>query len=175
MFIWQLEGVSFKQICSHIFFFLVLLLFSNPSMGQLLGHFGFVELPEGFKYRDTETVEASQEAARFWEKFHADEEFRAEQKRRINGFEILSRNVPEFKTTILGLRLGLRSMTAQSLTSLTATFWNHWLRQEVTSLWRKSWLRKAPLASDFCLEKDCRQHQPLRLDFPTDFRTWMNQ
>ena len=77
-------------------------------MGQLLGHFGFVELPEGFKYRDTETVEASQEAARFWGKFHAEEEFRVEHKRRENRLEILSRNVPEFKTNIPGIKIGTK-------------------------------------------------------------------
>ena len=99
---------TFKQIVADIYFFSVLLLFSNPSTGQLLGHFGFVELPEGFKYRDTETVEASQEAARFWEKFHAEEEFRAEQKRRINRLEILSTNVPEFKTDIRGVKIGTK-------------------------------------------------------------------
>ena len=86
--------------------FSVLLLLSSPSSGQLLGHFGFVELPEGFDYRDAETVEASKEAARFWHRFHAGEEYQAGSNRRFNGFNILSKIVPDYKTNNHGVRIG---------------------------------------------------------------------
>ena len=81
-------------------FFSVLLLLSSPSSGQLLGHFGFVELPEGFDYRDAETVEASKEAARFWQRYQAGS------NRRLNGFNILSNIVPDYKTKNHGVRIG---------------------------------------------------------------------
>merc|ERR1712168_1405968 len=76
----------------------VFLVFLPLSSGQLLGHFSFVSLREGYEYRDGETVAASQEAARLGEKVYVEEEFKEESRRRSNLQHILSNVIPQFTT-----------------------------------------------------------------------------
>merc|ERR1719370_451906 len=84
----------------------VLLVLPPPSCGQLLGHFSFVPLPEGYEYRDGETVAASQHAARLGERVYREEEFQADNRRRSNEYDILSNIVPQFETSSHGLKIG---------------------------------------------------------------------
>jgi len=84
----------------------VLLVLPAPSCGQLLGHFSYVPLPEGYEYRDGETVAASQQAARLGERVYREEEFQANTRRRSNEFDILSNIVPQFETSSHGLKIG---------------------------------------------------------------------
>merc|ERR1719312_1338471 len=84
----------------------VLLVVPAPSCGQLLGHFSFVPLPDGYEYRDGETVAASQQAARLGERVYREEEFQADSRRRSNEYDILSNIVPQFETSSHGLKIG---------------------------------------------------------------------
>jgi len=84
----------------------VFLVFLPLSSGQLLGHFSFVPLREGYEYRDGETVAASQEAARLGERVYYEEEFQAESRRRSNLQDIHSNVVPQFKTNSHGVKIG---------------------------------------------------------------------
>merc|ERR1711970_550930 len=100
-------GSDMLAITSHTLRGLtVLLVLPAPSCGQLLGHFSYVPLPEGYEYRDGETVAASQQAARLGERVYREEEFQADTRRRPNEFDILSNIVPQFETSSHGLKIG---------------------------------------------------------------------
>merc|ERR1711970_561031 len=100
-------GSDMLAITSHTLRGLtVLLVLPPPSCGQLLGHFSFVPLPEGYEYRDGETVAASQHAARLGERVYREEEFQADNRRRSNEYDILSNIVPQFETSSHGLKIG---------------------------------------------------------------------
>ena len=95
-----------EELSLTIFNLLVLLVVPAPSCGQLLGHFSFVPLPDGYEYRDGETVAASQQAARLGERVYREEEFQADSRRRSNEYNILSNIVPQFETSSHGLKIG---------------------------------------------------------------------
>ena len=84
-----------------------LLLLGTPSIAQLLGHFNVAKhkLPEGFQYRDTETVKASQLAAWFGERFQVFADERSEEKRRRNNF---ISPAPNFQTVFQNVNIELR-------------------------------------------------------------------
>ena len=78
-----------------------LLLFLPLSAGQLLGHFGFKKLPDGFQYRDFETVEAAKFAVRFQEQVND----RADNKRRAQSIH-MRKQTPSFQKQLKEVKIG---------------------------------------------------------------------
>ena len=90
---WMLNNSSFHKIL--IIDFLGVCLFT-PSTGQLLGHFKVANFPEGFHYRDRDTVTASKQAALFGTKFQAQADARSQRLRYINNKKYSK--VPEYES-----------------------------------------------------------------------------
>ena len=81
-----------------------------PSTGQLLGHFKVAQFPEGFHYRDSQTVTASKQAAIFGAKYQAGADARSERLRYINKYE--NSVIPKYKSEFkIGQDLGLKCQT----------------------------------------------------------------
>ena len=84
------------------------MLLSPPSAAQLLGHFGVIKLPEGFQYRDSETVEASEKVARFGESFQAHDDDQAERNMRANKFLSFGQTVPNYQSDFCCGKIGTK-------------------------------------------------------------------
>ena len=78
-------------------------------------------LPEGFQYRDSETVRASQLAARFGESFQAFADERSEEKRRTNNF---TPSAPKFNTDFQNDKIGIELKDNKMFDVFDAKFLN---------------------------------------------------
>merc|ERR1712215_151939 len=98
------EHTTLGRMCSSVGATVTaILLFATTAYAQLLGHFSLVQLPEGFQYRDTETVLASEEAARFGLRFY--DGGRGRGVNRLSGFGL---EIPRFHTEFIDNKIGVK-------------------------------------------------------------------
>jgi len=81
------------------------LLLLDLSNCQLLGHFGSLELPPNFQYRDPDTVAASLAASRLWERIQNDNRKFGGHFGSFSSFG-KSASVPKYQTEYSGVRIG---------------------------------------------------------------------